>query len=292
MDSSMLTQFVLSGLTTGAIYAVIALGFTLIYSSSDVINFAQGEFVMIGGMTTAILVEAGMPLLWAALVAVAVACLIGALVYELAVRPARTTDPVVVIILTIGVSIFIKGIAQIVYGKQLHKLPYFSGEVPVQFLGATLTTQALWVFAGVAALMALLFVFFRFSLVGKSFIAISANRSAAILVGINIRSSLLASFCLSATIGAIGGVLVTPITTTSFEAGTSLALKGFAAAVLGGLGNAPGAVLGGLVLGTLEALSAGYVSSNYKDAIAFILIILIMLVFPRGILGLRQHDRV
>lgn len=288
----MLTQFVLSGLTTGAIYAVIALGFTLIYSSSDVINFAQGEFVMIGGMTTAILVEAGMPLLWAALVAVAVACLIGALVYELAVRPARTTDPVVVIILTIGVSIFIKGIAQIVYGKQLHKLPYFSGEVPVQFLGATLTTQALWVFAGVAALMALLFVFFRFSLVGKSFIAISANRSAAILVGINIRSSLLASFCLSATIGAIGGVLVTPITTTSFEAGTSLALKGFAAAVLGGLGNAPGAVLGGLVLGTLEALSAGYVSSNYKDAIAFILIILIMLVFPRGILGLRQHDRV
>ena len=292
MDSSMLTQFVLSGLTTGAIYAVIALGFTLIYSSSDVINFAQGEFVMIGGMTTAILVEAGMPLLWAALVAVAVACLIGALVYELAVRPARTTDPVVVIILTIGVSIFIKGVAQIVYGKQLHKLPYFSGEVPVQFLGATLTTQALWVFAGVAALMALLFVFFRFSLVGKSFIAISANRSAAILVGINIRSSLLASFCLSATIGAIGGVLVTPITTTSFEAGTSLALKGFAAAVLGGLGNAPGAVLGGLVLGTLEALSAGYVSSNYKDAIAFILIILIMLVFPRGILGLRQHDRV
>ena len=288
----MLTQFVLSGLTTGAIYAVIALGFTLIYSSSDVINFAQGEFVMIGGMTTAILVEAGMPLLWAALVAVAVACLIGALVYELAVRPARTTDPVVVIILTIGVSIFIKGVAQIVYGKQLHKLPYFSGEVPVQFLGATLTTQALWVFAGVAALMALLFVFFRFSLVGKSFIAISANRSAAILVGINIRSSLLASFCLSATIGAIGGVLVTPITTTSFEAGTSLALKGFAAAVLGGLGNAPGAVLGGLVLGTLEALSAGYVSSNYKDAIAFILIILIMLVFPRGILGLRQHDRV
>ena len=288
----MLAQFVLSGLTTGAIYAVIALGFTLIYSSSDVINFAQGEFVMIGGMTTAILVEAGMPLLWAALVAVAVACLIGALVYELAVRPARTTDPVVVIILTIGVSIFIKGIAQIVYGKQLHKLPYFSGEVPVQFLGATLTTQALWVFAGVAALMALLFVFFRFSLVGKSFIAISANRSAAILVGINIRSSLLASFCLSATIGAIGGVLVTPITTTSFEAGTSLALKGFAAAVLGGLGNAPGAVLGGLVLGTLEALSAGYVSSNYKDAIAFILIILIMLVFPRGILGLRQHDRV
>ena len=288
----MLAQFVLSGLTTGAIYAVIALGFTLIYSSSDVINFAQGEFVMIGGMTTAILVEAGVPLLWAALAAVAVACLIGALVYELAVRPARTTDPVVVIILTIGVSIFIKGIAQIVYGKQLHKLPYFSGEAPVQFLGATLTTQALWVFAGVAALMALLFVFFRFSLVGKSFLAISANRSAAILVGINIRSSLLASFCLSATIGAIGGVLVTPITTTSFEAGTSLALKGFAAAVLGGLGNAPGAVLGGLVLGTLEALSAGYVSSNYKDAIAFILIILIMLVFPRGILSLRQHERV
>ena len=288
----MLAQFVLSGLTTGAIYAVIALGFTLIYSSSDVINFAQGEFVMIGGMTTAILVESGMPLLWAALLAVAAACLIGALVYELAVRPARTTDPVVVIILTIGVSIFIKGIAQIIYGKQLHKLPYFSGETPVQFLGATLTTQALWVFAGVAALMALLFAFFRYSLAGKSFVAISANRSAAILVGINIRSSLLASFCLSATIGAIGGVLVTPITTTSFEAGTSLALKGFAAAVLGGLGNAPGAVLGGLVLGTLEALSAGYVSSNYKDAIAFILIILIMLVFPRGILSLRQHERV
>jgi len=285
-------QFVLSGLTTGAIYALVALGFTLIYSCSDVINFSQGEFVMIGGMTAAILCETGIPLPVAIIIAIAVACVIGGLVYELAIRPARTNDRVVIIILTIGVAIFIKGIAQVVFGKQLHKLPYFSGEAPIHFLGATLTTQALWVLGGAAAIMALLLVFFRFSIAGKSFIAMSANRFAALLVGTNVRLNLLVSFCLSATIGAIGGILITPITTTSFEAGTFLALKGFAAAVLGGLGNAPGAVLGGLLLGTLEALSAGYLSSTFKDAIAFLLIILIMLVFPQGIFSPRQHERV
>ena len=287
-----LTQFVLGGLTIGAIYAVVALGFTLIYNASDVINFAQGEFVMIGGLTAAILCEMGVPLIPAAAIAVLAAVVVGALVYELAIRPARTADPVTIIILTIGISIFIKGITQIVFDKQFHALPYFSSTAPMHLFGATLTTQMLWVFGGVTLMMGLLYLFLRFSLIGQSLIAMSANRMAAIIVGINVRRGLLLSFALSALIGAIGGILVTPITTTAFDAGTFLALKGFAAAVLGGLGSAVGAVVGGLVLGALEALAAGYLTSTYKDAVAYLAIILIMLAFPSGILNFRRFDRV
>jgi branched-chain amino acid transport system permease protein len=287
-----LTQFILGGLTTGAIYAVVALGFTLIYNASDVINFAQGEFVMIGGLTAAVLHEMGVGMFPAALIAILAAGIVGALVYELAIRPARTSDPVTIIILTIGISIFIKGIAQIVFDKQFHALPYFSSTTPMHVFGASFTSQMVWVMGGVAIMMTLLYVFLRFSLVGRSLIAMSANRLAATIIGVNVRRSLLLSFVLSALIGAVGGVLVTPITTTAFDAGAFLALKGFAAAVFGGLGSTPGAVLGGLILGILESLAAGYITSTYKDAVAYLLIILIMLLFPSGILNFKRFDRV
>ena len=285
-------QFIFSGLTVGAVYALVALGFTLIYSASDVVNFAQGEFVMLGGMVTVVLSSAGVPVPLAAIIAVVVAVLVGLGLHRLAIEPARGASPVAIIIITIGASIFIRGIAQNVFDKQFHKLPAFSGDTPFIVLGATLLPQSLWVLGGAAAIVAGLYVFLERTIVGKAVLATAANRLAASLVGINTTMIVTLSFALSAAIGAIAGILVTPITLTSYGIGTLLALKGFAAGMLGGMGNPLGAVLGGLLLGLLEALGAGYLSSTYKDGIAFIIILVVLFVLPQGLLGKRSVARV
>lgn len=285
-------QFAMSGLTVGAVYGIVALGFTLIYNASGVMNFAQGEFVMIGGMVTVSAVGAGVPLPLAALIAVIVAAGVGVLLQRLAIEPVRDAPPVVLIIITVGAALVIRGVAQIVFGKQLHKLNDFSGDTPLAFLGASILPQALWVLAGTLLIVALVWLFLNWTMLGKALIATSANRLAAKLVGINISFILALAFALSAIIGAAAGILVTPITFTYAEVGTLLALKGFAALVLGGLGSPLGAVIGGLVLGLSEAFAAGYLSSTYKDAVALLLMIAVLLLRPRGILGQVAAERV
>ena len=289
---AVLLQFIFSGLTVGAVYALVALGFTLIYSASDVVNFAQGEFVMLGGMVTVVVSAAGVPLPLAALIAVGVAVLVGLGLHRLAIEPARGASPVALIIITIGASIFIRGVAQNLFDKQFHKLPAFSGDTPFIVYGATLLPQSLWVMGGAAVIVTILYVFLEATVVGKAVLATAANRLAARLVGINPTMIVTLSFGLSAAIGAIAGILVTPITLTSYGIGTLLALKGFAAGMLGGMGNPLGAVLGGLLLGLLEALGAGYLSSTYKDGIAFIIILVVLFVLPQGLLGKRSVERV
>jgi branched-chain amino acid transport system permease protein len=285
-------QFIASGLTAGAIYALVALGFTIVFNASGAINFAQGEFVMVGGMSAAMLVAAGVPLPLAVLLAIAAAVLVGLLVERIAISPARHAGTVTLIIITIGVSLFLRGLAQLVWGKGVHRLPGFSGEDPIALAGATVLPQSVWVMAGAAvAVMALRFFYGR-TLAGKAMLATSYNRVAAQLVGINTRAVLFASFGLAAGLGAVGGVLIAPIAFTSYDAGIMLGLKGFAAAMLGGLGSFPGAVLGGLVLGLLEGLGAGFVSSAYKDAIAFVVILGVLFFLPGGFLGARRSDRV
>lgn len=285
-------QFSMSGLTVGAIYALVALGFTIIYNASDVANFAQGEFVMIGGMVTVFALAAGLPLPVAALVALVVAVAVGLLLHRLAIEPARGASPVVLIIITIGGAFAIRGAAQIVFDKQFHKLPGFSGEAPVNILGASIVPQTFWVIGGTALIVLAVTIFFERTLLGKAVLATAANRLAARLVGINTGMVTALSFGLSAAIGAIAGILVTPITLTSYDVGTLLALKGFAAVVLGGLGSAVGAVAGGLILGLCEAFAAGYISSTYKDAVAFLVMIGVLLVLPNGLFGTSQTERV
>jgi len=285
-------QFFFSGLTVGAVYALVALGFTLIYNASDVVNFAQGEFVMLGGMMTVFASAAGVPLPVAALIAVCVAVAVGLLLYWLAIAPARGASAVSTIIITIGASILLKGAAQVVFDKQFHKLPSFSGDAPIELLGASIQPQSLWVLGGTAAVVLVLYVFLERTLVGKAVLATSASRLAARLVGINTATIMALAFGGSAAIGAIAGILVTPITLTSYDVGTMMALKGFAAAMLGGMGNPLGAVVGGLLLGLLETLGAGYVSSTYKDGFAFVTILVVLLAMPQGLLGRRTMDRV
>jgi branched-chain amino acid transport system permease protein len=285
-------QFFFSGLTVGAVYALVALGFTLIYNASDVVNFAQGEFVMLGGMVTVFASAAGVPLPLAALIAVGVAVAVGLLLYWFAIAPARGASAVSIIIITIGASIFLKGAAQVVFDKQFHKLPSFSSDAPIDVLGASVQPQSLWVLGGTAAVVLVLYVFLERTLPGKAVLATSASRLAARLVGINTATIMALAFGGSAAIGAIAGILVTPITLTSYDVGTTMALKGFAAAMLGGMGNPLGAVVGGLVLGLLETLGAGYISSTYKDGFAFVMILVVLLAMPQGILGRRTVDRV
>jgi branched-chain amino acid transport system permease protein len=285
-------QFAFSGLTVGAVYALVALGFTLIYNASDVINFAQGEFVMIGGLATVFIAAAGIPLPLAALLAVVAAAAVGLALYRFAIEPARGASAVSLIMITIGASIFLRGAAQVIFDKRYHSLPPLLGDTPIKFGGAAILPQSLVVLAGAVVIVVLLWAFIERTLFGKAVLATAANKLAARLVGIDTRLTVGFSFAVSAAIGAIAGILITPITLTSYNIGTLLALKGFAAAMLGGIGSALGAVVGGLLLGLLEAFAAGYLSSQYKDAVAFIVILVVLFARPQGLLGRATVERV
>jgi len=289
---SQFLQFLFSGITVGATYALAALGFTLIYNASNVINFAQGEFIMLGGMLVFFFMQSGLPLPLAIPLAIAIPALVGVLLDKLAIEPARDAEVVTLIIITIGASLVIRGLIQIWLGKGAHSYPAFSGSEPIHVGGATLLPQSLWVLGVTALVVVALWYFFSRTLAGKAILATSCNRLAAELVGINTQWVLLISFALSAALGAIGGVLLTPITLTSYDVGIMLGLKGFVAAVVGGLGSGLGAVLGGLLVGVIEAMGAGYISSAYKDAIPFILILFILFFMPRGIFGAKVTERV
>lgn len=285
-------QFLFSGLTVGAVYAMVALGFTLVYNASDVVNFAQGEFVMIGGMATVFIAAAGVPLPVAAGLAILAAVAVGLLLHALAIEPARGASPVTLIIITIGASIFLRGVAQVLFDKQAHRIPAFSGDAPILVGGAAIQPQSLWVLGGAIAVFIALYLFLARTVVGKAVLATAANRLAARLVGINTATIMALAFGASAAIGAVAGILITPITLTSYDTGILLALKGFAGAMLGGMGSPLGAVIGGLLLGLFEAFSASYLSSTYKDAVAFLTILAVLFVLPGGLLGRRSVERV
>ena len=236
--------------------------------------------------------RAGLPLWLAAPGAVVVVMIVGVALERCAVGRASNASVTTLIIITIGASIFLRGLVEWLMGKEIHAIPAFSGEAPILVAGATLAPQSLWVFGSAGAAIICLWYFFNRTLHGKAMLATSHNRLAAQLVGIAVKRVLLLSFALSAMLGAIAGIVITPITFTYSEAGIMLGLKGFAAAVLGGLGNGPGAVVGGLVVGLSEAFAAGYISSAYKDAVAFIIILLVLFFMPNGLFGKGGTDRV
>ena len=287
-----LLQFLLAGLTVGAMYALAALGYAVIYNASHIVNFAQGEFIMLGAMCAAVLVESGTSLGLAILLSVLLATVVGCVAARVAIRPARGAPLVTLLIITLAVGLVIRGAVQVAIGKGTHSLPAFSSGGPIELWGATLARQGLWVFGITAIVVAALSWFFTRSVLGKAMLATSYNTIAAKLVGISTERMLMGAFGLSAALGAIGGIITAPITFTNYDAGIVLGLKGFAAAALGGIGSGAGAIAGGLLLGVMEAMAAGYISSAYKDAVAFILILLVLMFMPHGIFGARSTDRV
>lgn len=281
-----LLQYVVTGITVGSIYAMVAIGFNIIYNVNEVINMAQGEFVMLGGLIMVSLhVALGVPLVIAfGLTVLAVAC-IGLLLDRAAIRPVRRPTALTLIIATIAASIIIKGLAMVIWGKDPFDLPAFSGRTPILFGGAAIQPQYLWVMGFLILIVAGLSFFFNQTIAGKAMSACADNPDAARLVGINVQHMVLLSFVLSAAIGAVAGVTMTPIALMEYDRGAMLAIKGFGAAILGGLGSFPGAILGGLILGLIESLGAGLLSSGYKDAYALVVLLAVLFVKPSGILS-------
>jgi len=292
-NSSQIVQYALSGLSNGAIYALIGFGFAIIYNATGIINFAQGEFVMLGGMLTIFCLGIfQLPLIPAVIAAVLVATAVGIIFERLAIRPLKNASPLSLVIITIGASIFIRGTAMLIWGKDTHALPAFSGNDPLFVMGATLLPQNLWIFGVTLVIIAGSKFFFHYTIYGKAMRACAFNSQAASLVGISVKTMVLLSFIISAAIGSLAGIIIAPLTMTSYDVGIMLGLKGFCAAIIGGMSSGLGTVIGGLLLGILESMGAGLISAGYKDAIAFIILLVILFLRPGGIFGSKETERV
>lgn len=288
MTFELFIQYLLAGITYGSIYAIVAIGFNIIYNTTGIINFAQGEFVMLGGMISiTFLPYLGLP---AAIgVAVLLTMLFGALLEMCFIRWLDNPGVLRMIIITIGLSILVREAALHIWGESIRSLPYFIGNeiTTIAVIGARISPQVLWVVGTCGLMVVLLSAFFRMTSVGRDMRACASNRKAAILCGINTRNMVTLSFMLSAGIGALAGCVMSPITSTQYDIGTGLAIKGFTVAILGGLGNSGAAVGAGLLLGILEAFSISVVPLAFKDAISIAILLLILFLRPHGLFGSR-----
>ena len=279
-------QLLSSGITIGAIYALVALGFVTIARASQIINFAQGEFVMLGGVITYFLLNVvNFPYPLAALVAILTVILIGFLMHLSVVHPLRKASILILIMATLGSSIFLSSASGLIFGTLPKALPPFSGERALQLGGVSVLPQSLWVLGFTFLLLIFLYLLSHRTLLGKAMEASSTDPLGADLLGISRNLMVFFAFGVSAGVGATAGILITPIFFTSYSSGTLLGLKGFIAAVLGGWGKNSGAILGGFALGIVESLSLAFIPSGYKDAIAFAILLLILYFRPKGILG-------
>ena len=268
------------------IYALVAIGYNVIYNVTEIINFAQGEFVMLGGLFAVFFVGTlRLPVGVAFFGAIIATGCVGFAMERFVIRRARDASVLSLIIITIAVSILLKGTAMFCWGKDPYVLPAFSPGGPILFGGAAIQPQALWVLGVSALIVICLTLFFRRSIYGKAMLACADNPSAARMTGIPVRQMVLLSFVLSAAIGAAAGVVITPISLMEYDRGALLGLKGFGAAVLGGLGQFHGALMAGAILGLAESFCAGYLSSGYKDAVALVLLLLALFFKPEGLFG-------
>jgi len=286
MTIELFIQYLVAGITYGSIYAIVAIGFNIIYNTTGIINFAQGEFVMLGGMLSITLLNF-LPLSLAIALAVGLTMCVGAVIEIVFIRWLKNPSVLRMIIITIGLSILIREAALHIWGDNVRALPYFIGNeiTSIPVLGARVSPQVLWVIGTCGLMVLFLSLFFKATSVGREMRACAANRTAAILCGIDTRNMVTLSFILSAGIGALAGAVMSPITYTQYDIGTGLAIKGFTVAILGGLGNSPGAVAAGLLLGVIEAFSVSVVPLAFQDAIAIAILLVILFVRPHGLFG-------
>jgi len=282
-------QYLVAGLTYGTIYAIVGIGFNIIYNTTGIINFAQGEFVMLGGMT-AVTLYAFLPLPLAILGAVLITMAVGGLIEMVFIRWLVKPSVLRMIIITIGISILVREAALMLWGEGIRSLPYFTGNEisSLSFGGVRVSPQVLWSLGVCAIVVVLLNLFFKFTMLGREMRACAANRDAATLCGIPTRNMVTLSFVLSAGIGALAGCVVSPITQTQYAIGSGLAIKGFTVAILGGLGNSMAAVAAGFILGILESFSIWVMPTAYKDAISISLLLAMLFLRPSGLFGNRE----
>lgn len=269
MDISVFFQLLLPGFTTGCVYALVALGYVLCANVSGVVNFAQGEYVMLGGVATAWLIGFDLPYG----LAIAIATLFGAVAAaaqeSLTLAPVRRQPHFIQITTTVGFAVVLRGITLIVAGKDALSVPGFSGDGVFFLFGAILPVQSLWVWGATLLLLLGTFGFLRFTSTGRAVRACSINLHAARLMGVNTERLRVIVFAASGATGALAGVVITPILLASWDAGLTYSTKGFIGAIIGGFHSPWAAVAGGLSIGLLESLAAGYVSSGWQDFIVY-----------------------
>ncbi len=287
-DAALLLQFLVTGAGTGCVYGLVGIGFCVIYNASGIVNFAQGAFVMLGGVVTAALWQrAHWPLPLAAATSVAVAVALGVLTDLLVVRPlwGRRATLFVMILATLAVQIVVERLMLLVVGDSPLNLPALSGGGPIHLGPVVLDRQILWIAAISLALVAGLRLFFALTETGRAMRACSIDRDAAALLGIPVSRLVSCAFALSAGIGALAGVLVTPTQYTAYNVGVPFAISGFIAAILGGFGNPFGAFLGGLMLGVAQSLATVAFGAGTRNIFALGLLLVFLLLRPQGLLG-------
>ena len=283
-------QYLASGLVVGGIYALIGLGFVIVFSVTRIVNFAQGEFVMLGALLMVTWQARGLGTPAAFVLNVLGVAAVGAVHERVAVRPLRRASGLSVLILTIGAAIALRGAGLVVWGTDPFAVAAFSPGPPLRIAGAVVVRQGLWVLGVAAVVFALLWWFFTRTYAGTAVRACAVNPRAARLMGIRVDRVFLLAFALSGALGAVAGAVVAPITYATYDMGLMLGLKGFVAAVLGGLVSPAGAIAGGFLLGVLESMAAGLLSSAYKDAVAFIVLIAVCLAQVTGRLPWRMVE--
>jgi branched-chain amino acid transport system permease protein len=290
---SQFLQILLAGISIGAIYSLAALGFTIVFNATKVTNFANGEFVMMGGLISAsLVVNAHWPATLAVLVAVVSVAALGMALDKFGLQQARRKTILGYAMITIGFSLLYRGLMQVVAGRDVLFMPNFGVVPDLRVLDVYFSSQSTWILATLVLVSGgLSFLFLRTRL-GKAMRAASQSPRAAALCGIEPARMSALAFAMAAGAGALAGALVAPVGAAFYEYGLSFGLKGFAAAVLGGFGSPVGAVVGGLLIGLLESMAAGYLSSAYKDAVALAILLALLLVWPSGLLGRVEARRV
>jgi branched-chain amino acid transport system permease protein len=283
---AMLPQFIGSGIMMGCIYALLALCFYVVHAGTGIINFAQGDFVVIGliGIWT-FLVAFHLPLVLAIPLTVIATGIAVAVLERLVIAPVRSRDPSMPLLITLALGILIRGLIQLLWGAQPQSVPAFSGDRPIVLAGAAILPQALWIVGGTIVILAVLYLFFTRSMFGLAMRAAASDREGAQVIGVNAGLISLYAFGLSALISGLTGALIAPVVTANPLIGLTFALKGFAGAVMGGIDKPHSAVLGGLLIGILETLIAGLISSEYQNLFVFGVLMLVVITRPSGLLG-------
>lgn len=289
-------SYLINGISLGSVYAIIALGYTMVYGIAKMLNFAHGDIIMVGGFTTFTVVSTmgGSPLL-GVLAAVVVCTVLGVTVERVAYRPLRGASPLAVLITAIGVSYLLQNVALLIFGSNARQFTSVVNVPPLKLAGGALSISGVTIVTIAACIIIMigLMLFINKTKIGQAMLAVSEDRGAATLMGINVNGTIAVTFAIGSALAAIAGVLLcsaypslTPYT------GSMPGIKAFVAAVFGGIGSIPGALIGGVLLGVIENLAKAYISSQLSDAIVFSVLIIVLLVRPTGILGKKTSEKV
>jgi branched-chain amino acid transport system permease protein len=284
-DISHLVQFFFSGLTTGSIYALIAVSLVIVYKVSQLICFSQGEFFVFGALTMVTLTSKGIPMPLAFALAVLIAMAIGALIQQVLIRPIQGSSVGALIVMTIAISLTLRGLAMVIWGRESHILRPFSQGAPMQVFGATLQLQVFWIVGITAIVLLLIWLFFEKTSLGIAMRACAENPLGASLMGISVQRAAFFAWAWGAGIGALAGIAVAPLLFTQYTSGVMPMVKGFIAMSIGGLSSIVGSVVAGILLGIIESYTIGVISSKFSDTIVFALLMVVLIVKPSGLFG-------